>query len=81
MPSSRGGRARPLHDRSVERLGARAQIVAATEHAPLLGQHDEPRAVGGGSAGEAVRALEVVVEIGGAGQLNGGDAHECMLPD
>ena len=67
-------RARPRHRRAVERLRARAQVVAAAERAPLLGQHDELRAVRRGRAREAVRALEVAREVGRAGQLDGGDA-------
>ncbi len=82
MPSSRAVAARPRRPRAaVERLRAGAQVLAAAEHAPLLGQHDELRAVGRGRAREAVRALEVAVEVGGAGQLDGGDAHGFRLQD
>ena len=56
------GRARPRDRRAVERLGARAQVVAGPEHGPLLGQHDELRAVGGGGADVPVRGREVAVE-------------------
>ena len=74
-------RPRPRDCRAVERLSAGAQVLAAPEHAPLLGQHDELRAVGRGRAREAVGALEVAVEVGGAGQLDGGDAHGSRLQD
>ena len=81
MPSSRATPRAHVIGGAVERLRAGAQVVAAAEHAPLLRQHDELRAVGGGRAREAVGALEVAVEIGGAGQLDGGDAHRLGLPD
>ena len=53
------GVARPCHRRAVERLGAGLQVAAVPEEAPLLGQHDEARAIGRGAAHEAIGRLEI----------------------
>ena len=82
MPSSRAVARAHVIAGAVERLGAGEQRLAAPQRAPLLGQDDELRAVGGGRAGEPIGALEVRVEVCGGGQLDGGDAHGVsLLPD
>jgi hypothetical protein len=64
--------ARPRDRPAVERLGAVAQIGAAAEQAPFLGQHDEARAIGRSAAHEAIGRLEVAGLVRSRRELHGG---------
>ena len=73
---------RVAHARIGPSNGSAAAIVCSgvPERGPLLGQHDELRAGGGGRAGEAVGGFEIAIPVRGRLQLNGGGTHEVLLP-
>src|SRR5918995_4085904 len=52
-----------------------SRAVALAQHRPLLGQHDELGARGGGLARQPVGRREVAVAVGGRGELYGGSTH------
>ena len=74
------GRARPGQGGPVERLGARGRLLRRPQHGPLLRQHHELGARGRGRAREPVGGGEVALAICGGRELDGGGAHEGLLP-
>ena len=73
-PAAGGGEAG-----TVERLGARDQLLAGGEQIPLLRQGDELGAVGGGGADQTLGGAEVAGLVGGRIELDGSDAHLCVF--
>jgi len=67
-------RARPRDRRTVERLSARDERVAATERGSFLRQHDELRTIRR-RARQAIGAFEVAIEVCGGGELDGSSTH------
>jgi hypothetical protein len=65
--------------RAVERLGELAQLLGGAEQAPLLGEHHELGAVGGGGADDAFGGIAVRAEVGGRVQLDNGGSHPPPL--
>ena len=70
-----GRLAHPAHRRAVERVGPGAQLLGRAEHVPLLGQHDELRAVGGRRAYVAVGRRAIGGWVGTGVELDGRGAH------
>ena len=65
---------------AVERLGRRAQLLLGAHRRPLLGQHDQLRAVGRRRAREAIGDGHVRDLIGGGVELDCGDPQERIPP-
>ena len=65
---------RPLRRRPIERLRLLLHDLRAAQHGPLLGKHDQLRALAGGMPGETIGGLEVALDVLGGVELHRGCA-------